>query len=77
MEVLLNVANILYVLAYFTLDMMRLRILTITAAVCLAIYFYGQADPMLNVVCWNLFFIALNVVQIARMLIASRRPTAP
>lgn len=68
MEILINAANVLYVIAYFTLDMLRLRILTVTAASCLAVYFYSQPVPMLNVVAWNLFFIALNVGQIVRIL---------
>ncbi|MDB5524971.1 MAG: hypothetical protein JWM58_2734 [Rhizobium sp.] len=73
MEILLNMANLLYVLAYFTLDMLRLRLLTITAATCLAVYFYSQPAPMLNVVFWNLFFIGLNVGQIARLMLARKR----
>lgn len=70
MDILINAANILYVVAYFTLDMLRLRVLTVTAATCLAIYFYSQPVPMLNVVAWNVFFILLNLVQIARLLCA-------
>jgi hypothetical protein len=73
MDILINAANVLYVIAYFTLDMLRLRILTVTAATCLAVYFYSQPVPMLNVVGWNLFFIALNVGQIVRIL-RTRRP---
>ncbi|WP_181702060.1 hypothetical protein [Chthonobacter albigriseus] len=68
MELLINAANLLYVVAYFTLDMLRLRLLTVTAATCLAVYFYNQPVPMLNVVAWNVFFIVLNLAQIARLL---------
>ncbi len=68
MEILINAANILYVMAYFTMDMLRLRILTATAACCLAVHFYSQPIPMLNVVAWNVFFIMLNSSQIARRL---------
>ena len=32
MEILINMANIMYVVAYFTLDILRLRILTTAAA---------------------------------------------
>ncbi len=67
MDILINLANVLYVIAYFTLDMLRLRLLTVTAACCLAVYFYCQPEPMLNVVAWNLVFIALNLTQIARI----------
>lgn len=50
MDILIKAANGLYVIAYFTMDMLRLRILTMTAAICLAVYFYSQPVPMLNVV---------------------------
>jgi len=73
MDILINAANLLYVIAYFTMDMLRLRLLTTTAAICLAVYFYCQAEPMLNVVAWNLFFVALNLTQIGRLLLARRR----
>jgi hypothetical protein len=73
MEVLINLANVLYVIAYFTLDMLRLRLLTVTAAVCLAIYFYSQPVPMLNVVAWNVVFILLNLSQIVRLTKGRRR----
>lgn len=67
MDMLINLANILYVVAYFTLDMLRLRLLTTMAAICLAVYFYNQSEPMLNVVAWNLFFVSLNMMQIVRI----------
>lgn len=73
MDLLLNAANLLYVVAYFTMDMLRLRLLTVIAALCLAVYFYSQPVPMLNVVAWNAFFIALNLVQIARIVLARWR----
>ena len=73
MELLVNLANVLYVIAYFTLDMLRLRLLTVTAAVCLAIYFYSQPVPMLNVVAWNVVFILLNLSQIVRLALTRHR----
>ena len=73
MEILINTANILYVIAYFTMDMLRLRLLTITATTCLTIYFYSQPVPMLNVVAWNVFFIVLNLSQIVRLVLARKR----
>lgn len=76
MDILINAANILYVTAYFTMDMLRLRILTVTAACCLAVYFYSQPVPMLNVVAWNVFFILLNLTQLVRLVLARRRNAA-
>ncbi|NWG47398.1 MAG: hypothetical protein HXY25_12760 [Alphaproteobacteria bacterium] len=73
MEALVFAANFLYVAAYFTTDMLRLRVLTTTAAVCLATYFYCRPEPMLVVFGWNLFFVGLNLMQIARLLHHRRR----
>jgi hypothetical protein len=73
MDILINAANILYVIAYFTMDMLRLRILTMASAICLAVYFYSQPVPMLNVVAWSVFFIGLTLVHIARILLARRQ----
>ena len=54
-------------------DLLRLRALTITAALCLVGYFYLRPEPFMTVVAWNLFFVALNVMQIARIIVARRR----
>lgn len=67
MEALVFAANIMYVAAYFMTDLLRLRILTVSGAVCLAVYFSCQPQPMWTVVAWNLFFIGLNLFQIARL----------
>lgn len=68
MDILINAANILYVVAYFTTNMLRLRVLTLAAASCLAIYFVSLPVPLYNVVAWNLFFIGLNLMQLVRLL---------
>ncbi|WP_417307377.1 hypothetical protein [Devosia sp.] len=76
MDLLINAANILYVIAYFTTDMVILRVLTMIAASCLALYFGTRPEPMLNVVGWNLFFLGLNGVQLTRLLRSRRRDAA-
>lgn len=73
MEALVYIANVLYLASYFMQDILRLRALTITAATCLVVYFYSRPEPLMTVVCWNLFFVALNVVQIVRLAAARRR----
>ena len=67
MEALVYVANGLYLASYFMNDMLRLRLLTITAACLLVAYFYFRPEPMMTVIFWNLFFVALNLFQIARL----------
>ena len=73
MNILINAANLLFVLTYFTTDMLRLRLLSVVATACVLVYFYSQPEPMLTVVAWNLVFLALNIVQLAKML-RSRGP---
>jgi hypothetical protein len=72
MELLINAANILYVVAYFTTDLLRLRVMTLLAAACLVTYFASQPEPLWNVVAWNLFFLALNLVQLTRLMLMRR-----
>ena len=69
MDMLINAANVLYVIAYFTTNMLRLRVLTLVAAACLAAYFATRPEPLWTVVTWNLFFLGLNIVQVVRLII--------
>jgi hypothetical protein len=67
MESLIFAANVMYLIAYFMTDILRLRMLSVAAAACLTIYFYNQPVPMLTVVGWNIVFVALNLFQIVRI----------
>ncbi len=67
MEWLVYIANGMYLLSYYMKDILRLRIFTVAAAICLTTYFYFRPEPMMTVVYWNLFFVALNVYQIVRI----------
>ncbi len=73
MEILVYMANGMYLASYVMKEMLHLRMLTVVAALCLSAYFFIRPDPMMTVVCWNLFFVALNVMQIARIVIARIR----
>jgi hypothetical protein len=68
MNVLINAANLLFVLTYFTTDMLRLRLLSVVATACVLVYFYSQPEPLMTVVAWNLVFLVLNIAQLAQML---------
>lgn len=72
MEYLINIANVLYLLSCFVRDMLWLRILTVIAASCLTVYFRFGPEPLMVVVYWNLFFIALNVYWVFRLLLERR-----
>lgn len=76
MDALIYVANGLNLLSYFVRDILHLRSLTITAVVCLALYFASRPEPLMEVVYWNLFFLGLNVFQIARIVLERRRGAA-
>jgi hypothetical protein len=79
MDPLVTFANLLFVAAYFVRSMVWLRVLALSGACCLAVYFYTLPDPLMNVVYWNLFYVALNGVWIGRLLIGqheSARPSA-
>ncbi len=72
MEAFVYAANFLYLTSYLVRDILHLRILTIIAACCLVTYFYNQAEPMMTVVCWNVFFVALNIFQLTRIYLERR-----
>jgi hypothetical protein len=50
-----------------------MRVLTVIAASCLILYFYFRPEPLMAVVYWNLFFIALNIYWIFRLLSERRQ----
>ena len=74
METLIYAANLLYLLSYLVRDILYLRLLTVVAACCLVTYFYNQAEPLMTVIYWNLFFVALNVLQLTWILWERYRP---
>ncbi len=68
-ELLIHVANVLYLFAFMVRDILWLRILTVVAAACLIPYFYFQPEPLLTPIYWNLVFTALNIFWIVRLLL--------
>jgi len=70
---LIHVANILYFFSYAVRSIFWLRLLTVVAASLLIPYFYFQAEPLVEAICWNLLFITLNLFQMA-WLVWERRP---
>ncbi len=72
-EILIHVANVLYLFAFMVRDILWLRILTVIAASCLIPYFYFQPVPLMTPIYWNLTFTALNIFWIVRLFL-ERRP---
>ena len=64
MEILIYIANGLYLLSYMVKDILKLRLLTVVAACVLVAYFSLQPEPVASIIFWNLFFVCLNLIQI-------------
>lgn len=71
--VLINAANLLVLCSFLARDILYLRVLSIGAGLCF-IGFYLAIDPVVwEGIAWNLVFMGINAVQIARLL-RERRP---
>jgi hypothetical protein len=77
MDPLVSFANLFYVAAYFVRSVVWLRVFALSGACCLAVYFYTLPQPLMNVVYWNLFYVALNGVWLGRLLIGQREGAQP
>ena len=73
LEVLIHVANVVYLLAFLVRDILWLRVLTVAASFFLLPYFYLQPSPLMTPIYWNLAFTGLNLFWIVRLLL-ERRP---
>jgi len=73
MDILIYIANGMNLLGYCMKDILRLRLMMLAAASCLAAYFYSRPEPLMTVVYWNLFYVGLNLFQIAQLLRARPR----
>ena len=73
MEFLIYAANSLYVASHFTSNILRLMILSLVAGSILVAYFPLRVEPLMTVVYWNLFFIALNLFQVGRTVWSRQR----
>jgi hypothetical protein len=72
MELLINGANLIYLISYSVRDILWLRILTVVAAVLLVVYFYQLAQPLYTAIGWNFVFIGLNLFWIIRLVMERR-----
>jgi len=69
-----NLAFILVACSFMVKDMLWLRALSITASLCSIAYNANVADTALMVpIFWNLFFIALNIYHMARIIYGNRK----
>jgi len=73
LDVLVNVANVIYLFSYSVRDILWLRVLTVIGALLLLPYYYLQAEPLWAPIAWNLVFTAINIFWITKLLL-ERRP---
>ena len=70
----LHLGNVLFLCAYSVKDILWLRVLTVVATLCLVAYYFSCSEqPLYEAIFWNGLFIAVNLVQICR-LIMERQP---
>ena len=62
-------ANVLYLASYLVRDILALRVLTVVAGLALLPFYILRADPIWVAVAWNALFIAINLLQIYRLLL--------
>ena len=74
LEDLVHAANILYLCSYLVRDILWLRVLTITAGLCMVPFYWACAErPLWAAIGWVAVFTAVNVAQIL-LLVAERFP---
>ncbi len=73
LDVLVNVANVVYLFSYSVREILWLRILTVIGAALLLPYYYLQPEPLWAPIIWNLVFTAINIFWITKLLL-DRRP---
>jgi len=73
LDVLVSVANVVYLASYSVRDILWLRVLTVIGALLLLPYYYLQPAPLWAPIAWNLVFTAINIFWIAKLL-AERQP---
>ncbi|WP_051644501.1 cyclic nucleotide-binding domain-containing protein [Labrenzia sp. DG1229] len=73
LDVLITVANVIYLCSYAVRDILWLRVLTVIGATLLLPYYYYQEAPLWAAISWNSVFIAINIFWIVRLFL-DRRP---
>ena len=73
MNLLVDVANIIFVISYSVRDVLWLRTFAVIGGILLIPYYYLQPTPLMVPIYWGLVFIALNLFWVVRLLL-ERRP---
>jgi hypothetical protein len=73
MDNLIHLANVLLLVSFLVSDILWLRVLNIAAGAAFIAYFRLATPSAIVPVAWNLLFLGINVVQVARLWL-ERRP---
>ncbi len=73
--VLLNTANVLYILSYGVRDVLWLRLLAVIAMILLMPYYALQETPMYDCMAWQCVFLAINIYWIVKIFQERKPPT--
>ncbi|MEM9105133.1 MAG: cyclic nucleotide-binding domain-containing protein, partial [Pseudomonadota bacterium] len=73
LDLLVTVANVIYLCSYSVRDILWLRILSVCGILLLLPYYYLQDTPLWTPMGWNVFFALINLYWIKRIL-SDRRP---
>ena len=73
LDLLVNTANVCYLISYSVRDIFWLRVLSVIGGLILLPYYYLQSVPLWTPIGWNLFFTGINLYWIVRLLL-ERRP---
>ncbi|MEM7121796.1 MAG: cyclic nucleotide-binding domain-containing protein [Pseudomonadota bacterium] len=73
MNILVDLANVTYVISYSVRDVLWLRIFAVLGGILLLPYYYLQPTPLMVPIYWGIGFIALNLFWVT-LLILERRP---
>jgi hypothetical protein len=72
-ELCIHVANLFYLASFLGRDMLMLRALTCVGLLLGVVFFSCQKTPMYGPTAWHLVFLAINGVQIHRLLMDRQR----
>jgi hypothetical protein len=72
-EFCIHIANVVYLISFLARDILWLRLLTCIALLLGIVFFTCQPAPMYGPTIWHIAFLAINGVQISRLLVERRQ----
>jgi hypothetical protein len=72
-ELCIHIANLFYLASFLVRDMLWLRLLTCCGMILGIVFFTCQPAPLYGPTAWHVVFLAINVIQIRRLVLDRRR----